>query len=256
VVEAVPGGRLIFAVLVPVAAAAVGLGLAGMVGAVVGSIYGAGVVRLGGRAIRRRRDEAAAAVVRAAISCLADDLAAGSSASGALARACEAAALGVERIAVFGLIPPAVNMRTAARLRSVTVQGSVGGEVADALSTVDDPALAALMERLAQAWRIAEISGAPVRLTVERLAEDELSRARADARRHARASGARTTALLLGCLPVVGIGMAAAIGVDPVEVLTHTPAGAGCAVLAAALQVAGTEWTDRLVSGDRGRRRP
>ena len=62
----------------------------------------------------------------------------------------------------------------------------------------------------------------------------------------AQAAGARATAWLLAGLPVGGIALGYGIGVDALDVLLHTPIGAGCAIAAAALQLAGLAWAERL----------
>ncbi|MFD0824011.1 hypothetical protein ACFQ0D_38100, partial [Micromonospora zhanjiangensis] len=54
---------------------------------------------------------------------------------------------------------------------------------------------------------------------------------------------------LLAVLPSGGVALGYVIGADPVQVLLHTPVGAGCALGAVVLQVAGLAWTARLSGG-------
>lgn len=61
------------------------------------------------------------------------------------------------------------------------------------------------------------------------------------------------TAWLLAALPLAGIGVGY-IGADQLRILLHAATGAGCALLALALQVAGLAWSRRLTASMGGRR--
>ncbi|MEV6694526.1 hypothetical protein AB0M35_23940 [Micromonospora sp. NPDC051196] len=101
--------------------------------------------------------------------------------------------------------------------------------------------------QLAQAAvRLADRTGAPLADLIERIEADARSTDRGVAAAAAQAAGARATAWLLAALPLGGIGLGYGIGVDPLQVLLHTPIGGGCAVAAVALQVVGLLWADRL----------
>ncbi|GIJ23421.1 hypothetical protein Vlu01_40450 [Micromonospora lutea] len=96
------------------------------------------------------------------------------------------------------------------------------------------------------AVRLAERTGAPLADLVERIEADARSTDRGLAAVAAQASGARATAWLLAALPLGGIGLGYGIGVDPLQVLLHTPVGGGCAIAAVGLQVIGLLWAERL----------
>ena len=96
------------------------------------------------------------------------------------------------------------------------------------------------------AWRLAEQTGAPLAELIERIEADARAMDRAVSSAAAQAAGARATAWLLAGLPVGGIALGYGIGVDALDVLLHTPIGAGCAIAAAALQLAGLAWAERL----------
>ncbi|WP_368660224.1 hypothetical protein [Verrucosispora sp. NA02020] len=101
--------------------------------------------------------------------------------------------------------------------------------------------------RLAQAAvRLADRTGAPLAELVERIEADARSTDRGLAAAAAQAAGARATAWLLAALPVGGIALGYGIGVDPLQVLLHTPIGGACAVAAVVLQAVGLLWADRL----------
>ncbi|WP_375335327.1 type II secretion system F family protein [Micromonospora sp. CP22] len=98
------------------------------------------------------------------------------------------------------------------------------------------------------AVRLAERTGAPLADLVERIEADARSTDRGLAAAAAQASGARATAWLLAALPLGGIGLGYGIGVDPLQVLLHTPVGGGCAIAAVGLQVIGLLWSERLAT--------
>jgi tight adherence protein B len=97
------------------------------------------------------------------------------------------------------------------------------------------------------AARLAEQTGAPLAELVERIEADARAMDRARAAAAAQAAGARATGYLLAGLPIGGIALGYGIGVDPLDVLLHTPIGAACAFGAVVLQLAGLAWTERLV---------
>ncbi|PWR15185.1 hypothetical protein DKT69_12325 [Micromonospora sicca] len=108
----------------------------------------------------------------------------------------------------------------------------------------DGPARVAELARAAV--RLADRTGAPLAELLERIEADARAADRGLAAAAAQAAGARATAWLLAALPLGGIGLGYAIGVDPVAVLLHTPVGGASAVAAVGLQVGGLLWAERL----------
>jgi tight adherence protein B len=106
-----------------------------------------------------------------------------------------------------------------------------------------------IAELTAAIWRLAEHTGAPAADLVERIEADARGADRTKASAAAQAAGAQATALLLAALPLGGIALGYGIGADPLQVLLHTPLGAGCAAIAVLLQSAGLLWADRLANG-------
>ncbi|GAA3735279.1 hypothetical protein [Micromonospora maritima] len=111
----------------------------------------------------------------------------------------------------------------------------------------DGPGRSARLARAAV--RLADRTGAPLAELLERVEADARAADRGLASAAAQAAGARATAWLLAALPLGGIGLGYAIGVDPVTVLLHTPVGGGSAVAAVVLQVGGLLWAERLGAG-------
>lgn len=127
--------------------------------------------------------------------------------------------------------------------------GLAAGQVLAVARPVLDP-VPAILARVSAAWRIADVTGAPLADLLDRLEVDlrGLERIRLVAGAHA--AGTRATAGLLAALPVAGIGLGYGMGADPLAILLGTPVGAVCAVVAVALQVVGLAWTDRLARLD------
>jgi tight adherence protein B len=146
-------------------------------------------------------------------------------------------------------LPPAAAWPVGARVTGSPGGARVTGSPGD-VATADSDAVWAHDERIAHligsVWRLAEQSGAPLAELIERIEADARAADRARAIAAAQAAGARATALLLAGLPAGGIALGYAIGADPLWILLHTPLGAGCALAALVLQLAGLTWTDRL----------
>jgi len=201
--------------------AGIGVALAGAVAAAALAAYGAaGFVIVRGAAARRAVGRAERLAGDAVLG-LAADLRAGVALGPAWRAADEAL-----RQAEAGLLPG----RREHRRRTPS-----GGPVA------------LVAQRLVAATALAEASGAPLADVLERLDAHLRAVDRARSVATSQAAGARASAAMLAVMPVAGIGLGVAIGVDPWWVLLHTPGGALALALAVALQLAGVAWTTRLV---------
>ena len=101
---------------------------------------------------------------------------------------------------------------------------------------------------LAAGWEVADRAGAPLADVVERLAEtvrDDVDLMREVA---AEAAPARATGQVMAVLPLLGLGLGAGMGADPVHLLTRTVPGALCLAVGTALACLGTWWVDRIAS--------
>ncbi|MEV0121260.1 type II secretion system F family protein [Streptomyces sp. NPDC050703] len=128
-----------------------------------------------------------------------------------------------------------------------------GGEVPDALrEAAREPGAEGLLG-LAACWRVAVDRGAGLAAGLERL--EAALRSERDQRAELRAqlAGARSTAVMLAGLPVLGLLMGSALGAEPLRVLLHTGAGLGCLAAGAVLEGAGMWWALRIVRGAEGR---
>ncbi|GAA2880987.1 hypothetical protein GCM10010517_43820 [Streptosporangium fragile] len=161
---------------------------------------------------------------------LAAELAAGRTAGEALARAVQAA----------GFPDPVA-------LRPLVAAARDGGDVPAALLTAAPEEGGEAFRALAACWKVSMTAGAGLSVLVERVT---VSLREAEAHRHnvaAQLAGPRATARLLAGLPVLGLVMAAGLGMRPLHFLFGGPAGAGCLVLGLVLDACGLWWTHRLV---------
>jgi tight adherence protein B len=106
--------------------------------------------------------------------------------------------------------------------------------------------VALVAQRLLAATALAEVCGVPLADVLERLDADLRALDRARAAASSQAAGARASAAVLAVMPLAGVGLGVAVGVDPWSVLLHTPVGALALGLAVTLQLAGLAWTTRL----------
>jgi tight adherence protein B len=208
-----------------VAAAAFGvaaLPLTGPVGALIVGTYAGLAVRglLRRRAVRAYRQERAMALD--ALCALAADLRA-------------------------GVPPAAVRAGRLTGERASAAAGTVSSGSALGHLAGGSPAVRRLDDLARSAWRLAERTGAPLADLIERVEADARAMDRTALAATAQAAGARATAWLLAGLPLGGIALGYGIGVDPLQVLLHTPIGASCAAAAVLLQVVGLMWADRLI---------
>ncbi|AZP19389.1 hypothetical protein EJC51_26960 [Streptomyces aquilus] len=132
---------------------------------------------------------------------------------------------------------------------AVLAAARFGGDVPDALAAAARQPGAGGLLGLAACWRVAVDRGAGLAAGVDRL--EAALRAERDQRADLRAqlAGARSTALMLAGLPVLGLLLGTALGSDPLHVLLHTGPGLGCLVVGGVLEGLGMWWAMRIVRG-------
>ncbi|MGW5636855.1 type II secretion system F family protein, partial [Streptomyces sp. NPDC003832] len=186
-------------------------------------------VRLAGRA-RRARERRMDAVI-ALCAALAGEVRAGRQPGEALLRAARDSG---------GLGEAQATVLAAARF---------GGDVPGALATAARQPGADGLLGLAACWRVAVDQGAGLAAGLDRL--EAALRAERDQRADLRAqlAGARSTALMLAGLPVLGLLLGVVMGADPLRVLLHSGAGLGCLFAGGVLEGVGMWWALRIVRG-------
>lgn len=124
-----------------------------------------------------------------------------------------------------------------------------GGDVPGALADAARQPGAEGLLGLAACWRVAVDRGAGLAAGLDRL--EGALRAERDQRADLRAqlAGARSTAVMLAGLPVLGLLLGTALGADPLHVVLHSTAGMACLLVGAVLEGAGLWWALRIVRG-------
>ncbi|MFE9922157.1 type II secretion system F family protein [Streptomyces sp. NPDC005774] len=132
---------------------------------------------------------------------------------------------------------------------TVLAAARFGGDVPDGLAVAARQPGAEGLRGLAACWRVAVDQGAGLAAGLDRL--EAALRAERDQRADLRAqlAGARATAVMLAGLPVLGLGLGAALGADPLHILLHTPSGLGCLVAGGVLEGLGLWWVLRIMRG-------
>ncbi|WP_433213012.1 type II secretion system F family protein [Dactylosporangium sp. CS-047395] len=101
--------------------------------------------------------------------------------------------------------------------------------------------------RLLAAYRLSEHLGVPLVDLLERVEADLRAAQALRAEMSAQLAGAQTSTAVLIPLPLLGLWVGSAMGIDPAQLLLHTPLGAACALAAVAMQCLGLLWTSRMV---------
>lgn len=130
-------------------------------------------------------------------------------------------------------------------LASLAARARLGADVAAGLqATARRSSVPQYWTRVTVCWQLATDHGLPVAMLVQAASRDITHRRRFVDRVDAGLSGARATAAVLACLPVLGMLLGQLLGAQPLRFLL----GGGGWVLAAgvALQCAGILWSDRI----------
>lgn len=150
---------------------------------------------------------------------------------------------------VQGLSPASLSMVSVARAAAMR-----GSPVADAIRSASAAAFPGSPSRerriwgeLAACFDIAAASGCPLADVLTRLAAQLEVEDDAEAARQTALAGPKATVTLLTWLPLLGLGLGVALGVDPLSILLGTPLGMAALAAGVALTVAGRIWSGRLV---------
>lgn len=105
---------------------------------------------------------------------------------------------------------------------------------------------------LAACLEIAELSGCPLADLLTRFAAQLEAEEDAEAARQTALAGPKATVRLLSWLPVFGLVLGMALGVDPLGTLLGNPWGIATFLAGLALTVGGRLWSSRLVASAAG----
>jgi tight adherence protein B len=109
-----------------------------------------------------------------------------------------------------------------------------------------------IWSELAACFDIAEASGCPLADVLARFAAQLDVEDDADAARQTALAGPKATVSLLTWLPLLGLGLGMALGVDPLAILLGTPWGLAALAAGIGLTVTGRLWSARLVAAAAG----
>ncbi|MGW3140117.1 type II secretion system F family protein [Streptomyces sp. NPDC001139] len=132
---------------------------------------------------------------------------------------------------------------------TVLAAARFGGDVPGALAVAARQPGAEGLLGLAACWRVAVDQGAGLAAGLDRLEAALRAERNQRADLQAQLAGARSTALMLAGLPVLGLALGGALGADPLHVLLHTGAGLGCLLVGGLLEGLGMWWAMRIVRG-------
>lgn len=124
----------------------------------------------------------------------------------------------------------------------IAARSSEGTEISEALR-VEGGA----WNDVAAAWHVADTVGAPLAMSLRRVADvlDEAEEAGAEI--NIALSEPRATSRLVSLLPLAALLLGGALGFDTMSVLLTNPIGWFCATVGILLIVAGARWTRRIV---------
>ncbi|MHB1065916.1 MAG: type II secretion system F family protein [Candidatus Nanopelagicales bacterium] len=146
--------------------------------------------------------------------------------------------------------PPAPALAAAAGEPAVwpaaLAAAASGRDVAAALR--EDSAARPPLAHLAACWEVAATSGTGLAVAVERLAAATRAAEEVRVELEGQLAGPRSTARMLGLLPVVGLGLGTMLGADAVGWLLGTPAGWASLGTGIGLTVLGQAWTGRIAA--------
>jgi tight adherence protein B len=133
-------------------------------------------------------------------------------------------------------------------LAVVAAAARLGGDVPAVLRGAAPTHLRPWLDRLADAWALAERHGIPLADLLDAVRCDTEHRVRFAADVQARLAGPRATAAVLAGLPLLGLALGQAVGAAPLRVLRETPVGQVLLVLGTGLACGGALWSARLIS--------
>ncbi|HET9255046.1 MAG TPA: type II secretion system F family protein [Pseudonocardiaceae bacterium] len=124
----------------------------------------------------------------------------------------------------------------------------LGADVPAVLRGAAPAQLRPWLERLAQAWALADRYGIPLADLLDAVRGDTEHRVRFSAEIQARLAGPRATAAMLAGLPLLGLALGQALGAAPLRVLCQSPMGQPLLVIGTGLACVGVHWSAHLVS--------
>jgi tight adherence protein B len=157
--------------------------------------------------------------------------------------------VGAHPVAAFSVAATEIGGPVAESLRAVAARARLGADVPAGLRSVaSGSALPAHWERLAVYWQLAQDHGLSIAPLMQAAQRDVVERERFSARVDAGMTGARTTAVVLAGLPLLGVGLGELIGAAPLRFLLSDGIGGWLLVIGVGLVCAGMLWSDQITA--------
>jgi tight adherence protein B len=155
--------------------------------------------------------------------------------------------VGAHPVSAFSAAATEVDGPVAESMQAVAARARLGADVAAGLHSVTrSSSMPAHWRRLAVSWQLAQDHGLSIATLMQTAQRDIVARERFSAEVDAGMTGARTTAVVLAGLPLLGIGLGELIGAEPVSFLLSTGAGGWLLVIGVTLACVGLLWSDRI----------
>ena len=156
---------------------------------------------------------------------------------------------GAHPVVAFETAAGEVSDEVAAALRGVAARARLGVDVAAGLhAAAGVSAVPMHWARLAVCWELAHRHGLAIATLMRTAHREFVERERFESRFTAAMAGARTTALVLAGLPVLGVGLGQFVDADPVRFLLSGGLGGVLLVVGTILACAGLLWSDRITN--------
>jgi tight adherence protein B len=133
-------------------------------------------------------------------------------------------------------------------LRPIIAAARDGGDVSAALTSSAPPHGGEGLRQLAACWEVGVTVGAGLAALVERVSSTLRTAQTHRQDVAAQLAGPRTTARMLAILPALGLLMAAALNMHPLDFLFGTFPGLMCLIAGIALDACGLWWTNRMAT--------
>lgn len=145
-------------------------------------------------------------------------------------------------------VPAVIALAAAAATRAGDVAGAIAAACANAPPIGADRHRGVAWGLFATTWAVAARSGAPLAATLQSFAAGIRRAAALHRELDVAFSGPRSTAKLVGLLPLVALGFGLLLGFDTVHVLAATPIGWACLAGGIGLMIASRRWSRRLLA--------
>lgn len=131
--------------------------------------------------------------------------------------------------------------------RAAAARARLGGSAATAFAR-QGSSIEKELARIASVWGVADVHGLALAELLGAVRVDMLGRKRFRQRTEAGLAGARASAAVLACLPLLGIGLGQLMGASPVRVLLGGGLGGVLLTVGTGCVALGLLWTDKITA--------